>query len=202
MYKKISLIPFKTILGINYMKRKVFLWIIFFGMTPLLILYVNTYYNLRFERAAWILGGYFCMLWAINFVLLIRPKVSLWSTGVFYALFTAFLGVPLLIGLQQLGIVSTIYASTESKVYIFRVIGFIFGVGLFEETCKLLPVVLFGMRRGKIKSLKDALYLGTMSGLGFALAEAVHYTLMYWQGGAIISLSDLYKNINNGSIHH
>lgn len=197
MDRRISLIPFSKIFCVSYMKRKIFLWIIFFGMSPILIMYLNTYYDWKFESAAWVLGSYFCLLWGINFFMLIRPRFSLWSTGVIYALFTALLGVPLLLIMQELGLIKTLYEATESNTYISRVIGFIFGVGLLEETCKLMPILLLGIRRGKIRTLKEALYLGAMSGLGFALAEAVQYTIMYWQGGAIISLSEAYKKLED-----
>lgn len=197
MDRRISLIPFKNIFSLTYMRRKIFLWIVFFGMTPIIILYLNTYYSWKFEHAAWVLGSYFCMVWGINFYILIRPRFALWSTGIGYALFTALLGVPLLLAMQQLGLVSALYATTSSNVYIFRVIGFVFGVGLLEETCKFLPVALFGIRRNKVRDLREALYLGAMSGLGFALAEAVHYTIMYWQNGAIISLSEAYQKLQD-----
>ena len=197
MDRRIALIPFSKILNISYMKRKIFLWVIFFGMSPIIILYFNTYYNWKFESAAWVLGSYFCLLWGINFFILIRPRFALWTTGVIYALVTAFLGVPLLMVMQQLGLIKALYEATESNTYITRVIGFIFGVGLLEETCKLLPIIILGIRRNKIRTLKEALYLGAMSGLGFALAEAVQYTMMYWQEGAIISMSEVYKRLED-----
>ncbi len=199
MERRAALIPFKNIFSLAYTRRKIFLWIVFFGMSPIIILYLNTYYSWKFESAAWVLGSYFCMLWGINFYILIRPRFTLWTTGIGYALFTAFLGVPLLLAMQELGLISALYENTSSNIYIYRVIGFVFGVGLLEETCKLLPVALFGIRRNKIKDLREALYLGAMSGLGFALAEAVHYTLMYWQNGAIISLSEAYQKLQDSN---
>ncbi|MDT8715714.1 PrsW family intramembrane metalloprotease [Clostridium sp. 19966] len=197
MNNRISILPIKEILNLAYFKRKIFIWILIFGLTPMLISYLNSFYNFRLESIAWILGAYFCLLWSINLFILISPGWKLWSKGILYTVFTVVIGVPILIIMQQIGIVQFIYKNTESNIYIFRVIGFVFGVGLLEETCKLLPVLILGIRRNNIKSLVEAMYLGAMSGLGFALAEAVQYTIMYWQGGAIVSLSDAYGQIVN-----
>lgn len=194
---RISIMPIREILNLSYFKRKIFLWVLIFGLTPMFISYLNSFYNFKLESIAWILGAYFCLLWSINLFILISPGWKLWSKGILYLVFTAVIGVPLLIVMQQIGLIQFIYKNTQSNIYIFRVIGFVFGVGLLEETCKLLPVLIFGIRRNSIKSLVEAMYLGAMSGLGFALAEAVQYTLMYWQGGAILSLSDAYGQIVN-----
>lgn len=195
--EKLKKIPLKEILSLSYLRKKSFLWILFFGITPILILYFQTYFNWKFERSAWVLGTYFCLIWGVNFHILIKPEREWWTTGIFYAGFTAIIGVPILLFLQEFGLIKFIYSGTKSDIYIFRVIGFVFGVGILEETCKLLPILIFGIRRRQIYSLKQGIFLGLMSGLGFALAEAVHYTLMYWQGSAIISLSEAYKNVQD-----
>jgi RsiW-degrading membrane proteinase PrsW (M82 family) len=198
--KNLKKLPLEEIFGFRYLQKKSFLWIIFFGITPLLILYVHTHFKWRFERSAWVLGAYFCLIWGINFHMLIKPSRDDWSRGILYAAFTALVGVPLLMFIQDLGIIRMLYKAAESEIYLLRVIGFVFGVGILEETCKLLPILIFGIRKKQIFSLKQGLFLGLMSGLGFALAEAVYYTLMYWKGSAIISLSESYKSIQNSEL--
>lgn len=176
------LIPIKKIFDDNMFSNKTIQWILFFGITPLIILYIHLAFNLEFENTSWLLGAYFCLIWAITFYNIIKPDRILWKTGISYALFTAFIGIPILFLFQLSSFGKFLYTGTESDIFIFQVLGFIFGVGVFEETCKILPLLLFGVKNCKKYCLKDGVFLGVMSGLGFAMAEAVQYTFAYWQG--------------------
>lgn len=101
--------------------------------------------------------------------ILIQLGGSIWRRAVGYALFTAFIGVPLILAAQHLLVIRSLYASTSSDSSILRTFGFIFEVGPMEETCKAIPLVLFGLRERKIEGIHDGLFLGLMcSRLSFA----------------------------------
>ena len=90
------LIPIKRTFNNKMLHNKTIQWILFFGITPLIILHIHLTFNLRFENTAWLLGAYFCLIWAVIFYNIIKPDKSLWKAGISYALFTAFIGIPIL----------------------------------------------------------------------------------------------------------
>jgi RsiW-degrading membrane proteinase PrsW (M82 family) len=55
--------------------------------------------------------------------------------------------------------------------------GFVFGVELLEETCKALPLIIFGLRKKTITGIREGVFLGFLSGLGFVASEGVTYTV-------------------------
>jgi RsiW-degrading membrane proteinase PrsW (M82 family) len=64
----------------------------------------------------------------------------------------------------------------------------IFSVGLCEELVKLLPVLCL-ILTNKLQSLRSVLYIGAISGLGFGIAEGVHYSFnVYLPGEAPLSV--------------
>jgi len=161
-------------------------WVLTFGLFPLAILYLVAILNLTFSQSAWLIGGYFCYFWAIYFNGQMRPSRALSNTGIAYCFFTAFVGIPILFFWQTLPIISALYTGTDSQHFVPRLLGYVLGVGILEEICKALPLVLFAWRRG-VLSARDGIYLGIMSGLGFALAEVVQYSINYWQQAAHLS---------------
>lgn len=95
-------------------------------------------------------------------------------------MFTAIVGIPLLLLIQQFPLFQLLYAATESNLGLIpQLIGFIFGVGVLEEICKALPVYLFLLRPRKLKEPLTGAFYGAMSGLGFAIAEGSSYSLLY-----------------------
>ena len=180
------LFPLRRFFSADFLRRRAVKWVLTFGLFPLVILFAVLLFGLRFDQSAWLIGGYFCYFWAVYFNGLIRPERPLWRRGVGYLCFTAFLGIPLLLAWQRLPIISSIYLGTESQNFIVRTFGFVAGVGIFEETCKALPLLCFSLRRGVIP-IREGVFLGLMSGLGFALAEVVHYSINYWQETAHLS---------------
>ncbi len=61
-------------------------------------------------------------------------------------------------------------------------------MGIPEEICKALPVYLFLLRPGKLKDPLTSAFYGAMSGLGFAVAEGVKYSLQLYAPGLISNL--------------
>jgi RsiW-degrading membrane proteinase PrsW (M82 family) len=74
--------------------------------------------------------------------------------------------------------VHPLYALTDPKMGLLsRFIGFTFGVGLFEESVKLIPVFLI-VRNSKVPLIpQTVVFYGLMSGIGFGVFEGVIYQL-------------------------
>lgn len=157
----------------------------FFGIVPLLILVLHTNFKWGFENTAWLIGAYFCAFWVVFFgQILVGENNELIKLGIGYALFTAFIGTSILFLFNEIKFVRVLYMGTNSSNIIIQAVSFILGVGVLEELCKLLPLLILGLRKNHLHRLKDGMFLGIMSGLGFALAEVVRYTLGYWQHSA------------------
>lgn len=170
------LIPVKKVFNASLFRKKAVRWVLLFGLLPLVFFQIHGWFSLTFEQALWLIEIYFCLFWALYFYSIIQPETAVWHRAIGYAMFTVFIGIPVLLALQKLPIIRDLYASTDSMSFTMRVFGYVFGVGLLEELCKAVPLLIFGLRKGKIKGIRDGVFLGLMSGFGFAAAEGVQYT--------------------------
>ena len=193
------LIPFRKILSVAMLRKKAVRWVIGFGIFPLVLAFLNRKCEWSFQGSAWWIGGYFCLFWATYFHGILRPQGKVWQRGAKWAFFTIVVGLPLLFLAQELPIIKTFYSGTESKSFPFRLTGFVLGVGILEETCKALPFFLFALRKKEIIPLKSGIFLGMMSGFGFALAEAVQYSVKYWGQSAYVSALAFAKAVDNST---
>ncbi|XPM55191.2 MAG: PrsW family glutamic-type intramembrane protease [Leptolyngbya sp. IPPAS B-1204] len=96
-------------------------------------------------------------------------------------LFTTVIGIPLLLFFQQVPPFRALYGAINQGL-VFRLLGFVLGVGLLEELCKALPVYLLLYRSQKLQDPLSAAFYGAMSGLGFAIAEGAAYSFRYAVG--------------------
>lgn len=179
--------PMLRALSPRLLKRRAVRWVAGFGLFPLLVLYLSNLFGWGFEDTAWFLGAYFCFFWIVYFNSLLMPPKEVRRKGFKWAFFTMIIGIPILLVWQQLPIIRNLYSGTQSEAFLFRALAFILGVGVCEEICKALPLLVFGRGKPKLLTPHNAIYLGIMSGLGFALAEVVDYSIRYWQGSAQVS---------------
>ncbi len=171
------LVPVGKLFSSSLLKRKAVRWVLLFGLLPLVFFQLHLLLEFSFSDSIWLIELYFCLFWALYFYSIIQPTARIWRRALGYATFTVFVGIPLLYLAQTLPVVSRLYETTGETDFRARVIGFVLGVGLLEESCKALPLLWFGLRRGKIASVREGVFLGLMSGLGFAAAEGVDYTV-------------------------
>ena len=171
------LIPYKKIFNAELLNKRAVRWILIFGLGPIVIFQIHRMLSLRFDEAVWLIQGYFCMFWATYFYSIIRPERTMWKRALGYAFFTAFVGIPLLLLVQTWPFIRALYAGTSSVSLEAQLFGFIFGVGVFEEMTKAAPLLIFILWKGKEISAREGLLLGLMSGIGFAAAEGVQYTI-------------------------
>ncbi|MGC3990610.1 MAG: PrsW family glutamic-type intramembrane protease [Chthoniobacteraceae bacterium] len=171
------LIPFKKIFNLQLLKKKAVRWVLLLGIAPIGIYVTANSLDLDFEETLWLFEIYFCVFWAMYFYGLINPSSGVWKRGLGYAVFTVFIGVPFDLFAQSMPIIRNLYRASDSHSLLVRIVGYVAGIGILEEAVKALPLLLFGLRKGTLKSLREGLILGFMSGLGFAASEGVSYSL-------------------------
>jgi protease PrsW len=176
-FKFASVVPYKDALNSElYSSNKVKL-LLFFGLFPLAVSLLADTSNLG--AIVFILGIYYSSIWAVVLYNLLKPAAFSWTNTIKCALFTAFIGIPILLLAQGIPPFTYLYAAIKQEGIILKMIGFILGVGILEESCKALPVYLFLLRPGKLKDPLTSAFYGAISGLGFAIAEGVSYSYKY-----------------------
>jgi RsiW-degrading membrane proteinase PrsW (M82 family) len=174
-----SVFPYRDVLsGALYRSNTVRL-LLFLGLFPLIINLVAELASL--EQTAWLLGIYYASIWGVVLYNLIKPVAFSWQNTLQCVLFTTIVGIPLLLLFQQVPPFKTLYHAISGGL-LFRLVGFILGVGVLEEICKALPVYLLLARPKKIQDPLSAAFYGAMSGLGFAIAEGAAYSFRYASG--------------------
>src|SRR5271157_722639 len=154
-------------------------WIIGFGLFPLVLFVSHQHLRLGLPDVVTLISIYFILFWAAFFQSLVRPAPGVWNRGIRWALFTIFIGIPiLLVSAADLPVVAHVYRLTTSEDLFKRWVGFTFGVGLSEEFTKVLPFLLFVVFRRERIEPKTGLILGLWCGLGFAIVEALAYIVV------------------------
>lgn len=121
------------------------------------------------------------------------------------SLFTATVGIFLLLAFQWLaavsggmriiprGIIGLVFllvklvgysysaALDPSNGFLASMLGFTFGVGLCEEICKAIPVVLF-LQDSRNATWRTTCLVGLASGVGFGVSEGITYSADYYNG--------------------
>jgi RsiW-degrading membrane proteinase PrsW (M82 family) len=117
---------------------------------------------------------YFSFIWAVFFYYLFRTsQVEVKkAVGIFFLTQVTAL---VLVNLQVYPPLSYLYALIDSPNFFNRIIGFVFGVGITEETIKALPIFFILMRSKKPLFPQTMVYYGLLSGIGFGILEAIDY---------------------------
>lgn len=120
---------------------------------------------------------YFSVIWGLFFFYLFKTNQVKTRTTILL-FFSSQIIVFVLWDILQLSkwpIISFFYSLTESEIWIFKLVGFIFGVGFWEELVKALPILLL-IRRAKEPYIPQSLvFYGLMSGIAFGVFEGVQY---------------------------
>ena len=83
----------------------------------------------------------------------------------------------MLLTLQTFPVIKDLYYERNGNNLFGKMTGFILGVGILEENCKAFPLLIFGLRKKTIRGINNWIFLGFLSGLGFAASEGVMYTV-------------------------
>lgn len=150
--------------------------LLFFVLFPLIVNLVSEQATLT--QTTWLLGIYYASILGVVLHHLIQPPQFSWSNTLKCLLFTAFIGIPILLVFQRIPPFTELYEASRLG-FVHRLLGNIFGVGLLEEVCKALPVYFLLLRQQKPSDPHSAAFYGAMSGLGFAIAEGAAYSIRY-----------------------
>ncbi len=181
-----SVFPVRDVLSAELYRSATVRLLLFLGLFPLIINLVAEQASLR--QTAWLLGIYYASIWGVMLYNLIKPVQFSWGNTLRCVVFTAIIGIPLLLLFQKVPPFNMLYDAINRGL-LFRMAGFILGVGVLEELCKALPVYLLLVHPKLLltqpKRLPDPLsaaFYGAMSGLGFAIAEGAAYSFFYASG--------------------
>ena len=170
-YKK-EILPLNAHSAVVLLKDPIF-WVIFaLGVLPLAIasfqnLAVGLYGLFFFFAFVW--GGVLRGLVLRSSDSLILPIIAFFVTGI--------VGIFLLLAFHQC-LPSFYLNMPEHSNPIIGLFGCIFQTGLWEELCKIMPVVLYLIwKREHVQPMMMVL-IGVFSGLGFAAFENVQYAVM------------------------
>ncbi len=155
--------------GSEILRSPVFRFLAFVAIVPLAIQTLEGNKAILYGLALWSM-----ILWSLLLYRLFadRDLTFRWAIGT--VLFTCLIGLPLLEIWLWLPPHITEWAINRA-FFPLRLFGYIFGVGLREELCKAIPLVLLALFTSRMKNPVNGLVLGMMSGIGFAGAENFYY---------------------------
>jgi hypothetical protein len=142
----------------------------FLGIVPLMIGILSDSHS---QIVAFCL--FFAFVWGAIFKKLIVQDSGSWTLALTALFFTGIAGIFLLLIIYSL--MPSFYlklAHSDNKWG--ALFGFVFQVGLWEELCKILPVVIYvkwQLRKGRTIDPMTVVVVGVFSGLGFAAFENV-----------------------------
>jgi RsiW-degrading membrane proteinase PrsW (M82 family) len=156
-------------------------WLVAVALFPLFLNFAASTAGLTFQSIAFVFGVYFALMWGIVFYFMLQPKLEFLRIAEIF-LFTTVCGIAVVLFIQQLPLINLLYAATESEWMPGRLIGFVCGVGVLEETAKIIPLWWIFMHRRNQDDLSTIVFLGCVSGFGFGVAEAAKYSISYALG--------------------
>lgn len=137
--------------------------------------------GINIQSAAWAIGAYFALLWGYVLWSIVKPTSIRIRIILGVVAFTSIVGIIVDLIVQQLPGLSALYAAASSGSGLSKYIGSVFGVGLTEETVKIVPILWLAYKMKKLATPRDAAFYAGVSGLAFGVAEAVSYSLNYTQ---------------------
>lgn len=164
------IIPKVDFIKKDILNDKRLIYLSLFGLAPTFLI--------KFTFSSWFtfyaIALYFSAIWGIFFYYVFKTnQVKTKQTILLF--FVTQVAAYFLTNIQLLPGINTLYAFTNSESILLRLIGFVFGVGLLEETIKALPL-FFILKLSKQPLIPQTMvYYGLMSGIGFGVLEGVLY---------------------------
>lgn len=142
------------------------------GLSPIILMKFTLFSYFTFYSIAL----YFSVVWGLFYFYLFKTKqVNFKITILIFFLTQVFIFLLLL--LQTIPGISFIYSLTESESIIKKLIGYIFGVGFFEELIKSLPIYFIARHSKEPLIPQTLVFYGLISGTGFGASEGVLYQI-------------------------
>ena len=152
------------------------LWLALLGLAPAFLI---SFFSVIPLITFYVISLYFSIIWGLFFFYFFKtPQIKTKTTiGLFFILQAVVFVVWYIFQLPAWPVISIIYGFTDSSNIILRFAGFIFGVGLLEETVKAIPL-LFILWRAKAPYIPQSMvFYGLMSGIAFGVFEGVQYQM-------------------------
>lgn len=165
-------LPFKEVHRFSWVKNRKALAIALIGLAPLLIYAVTP--DLR--TAFWGMGLYFSALWALFFYHVFPTPEARVATCALCFFATGVLSISVLLLAYHVPPLSWLVQNFRSPSQFNHMFGYIFAVGLPEELCKALPLLVL-LKKSNPLPPQAMLFYGLMSGLGFGIYEGVDYQM-------------------------
>jgi len=156
----------------NLLKDKRLLLVAIIGLSPAFLI--------RFTGATFItfyvIALYFSLIWGLFFYYVFKTSQVNAKTTVAVFFFTQLL-IFFSVDIFRITEINPLYRLVESRTFITRLIGFILGVGVFEEAIKAVAIFFICARSKEPKVPQTAVFYGLISGIGFGVFEGVMYQL-------------------------
>jgi len=171
-----QLLPVRSWLEV--LKLPLMRWTLLFGLVPLGVQY---FFNgsIDVNLAARVVGFYFAVLWGYILMNLLGFFDIKARNILVPLIFTPAVGIFLVLLLQQFPGFSQLYQATDVGFDPLRLLGYVAGVGVLEETIKILPILWLCYWAKEIFSPKEAAFYAAVSGLAFGVAESARYLTAY-----------------------
>lgn len=166
------LLPFKEVQDFNWLKNRKLITVAAIGLVPLLI--HATTPDLR--MAFWGMAFYFSALWALFFYHVFPTPEARVSTSALCFFATGVLSISLLLLAYLIPPLSWLVQLFKSPDQLNHMLAYVFAVGLPEELCKALPLLVL-LKKSDPLPPQVMLFYGLMSGLGFGIYEGVNYQM-------------------------
>jgi RsiW-degrading membrane proteinase PrsW (M82 family) len=170
------IIPKQVFSRKEIMKDSRLLWLALLGLSPaFLIGLLSAFPVITF----YVISLYFSIIWGLFFFYFFKtPQINTKATiALFFILQAVVFVIWDILSLPNWPGINLLYSLTESNFILFRLIGFIFGVGFLEEAVKAIPL-LWILSRAKEPYIPQSLvFYGLMSGIAFGVFEGVQYQM-------------------------
>jgi RsiW-degrading membrane proteinase PrsW (M82 family) len=153
------------------------LWLALLGLAPAFLITFTQ--RLPVFITFYVISLYFSVIWGLFFFYFFKtPQINTKTTiGLFFIVQIFVFIIWDVFHLPSFPIINIFYGFTESPSLFLRLIGFIMGVGILEETAKALPLLLI-IRRAKEPFIPQSMvFYGLMSGIAFGVFEGVQYQM-------------------------
>jgi RsiW-degrading membrane proteinase PrsW (M82 family) len=150
------------------------LWLALLGLAPAFLI---RFFSVVPFITFYAISLYFSIIWGLFFFYFFKtPQINTKTTISLFFILQAFVFIIWdILHLPKLAVINHLYSLTESSSFLFRLIGFIFGVGLLEEAAKAIPLLLIIYRAKEPYIPQSLVFYGLMSGIAFGVFEGVQY---------------------------
>lgn len=140
---------------------------------------------------------FFAAIWGLVFKKFVIEEEGGWRLPLFALFFTGLFGMNLLLQLYKL--FPTSYTElSDSKNTFHSLAGYVLQVGIWEEICKIVPVLMYlAWKRREARPLTIIL-IGVFSGLGFAAFENLSYADLQIVRSAVLTKKDGIQGLKEG----